>query len=111
VSKRTEIVKERLDPRDEVKFSWSGELDGKGGYLIMSNKRLVFVHEFGLLSKKYEIPLDLPYEKVANIEKAGRNKIVLTGTGEEKHSFVGRDVPMSSVESSLRALIEASKKP
>jgi hypothetical protein len=106
-----EIAKERLDPKDEVKFSWSGELDGKGGYLIMSNKKLVFVHESGFLSKKYEVPLDLPYEKVANVERAGGNKIVLTGAGGEKHSFVGRDVPMSSVEGSLRALIEASKKP
>ena len=110
MSKRMEIIKGRLDPRDEIKFSWSGELDGKGGYLIMSNRKLVFVHESGLLSKRYEVPMDLPYEKVAKVEKAGRNKIVLTGAGEERHSFVGRDVPMSSVEVSLMSLIEASKK-
>ena len=111
MSKRIEMAKERLKPEDEIKFSWVGELDGKDGYLMMSNKKLVFVHESGFLSKKYEVPLDLPYEKIANIEKVGRNKLVLTGAGEEKHSFVGRDIPLSSVEGRLKELIEASKKP
>lgn len=110
VSKRIELAKERLDPEDKIKFSWTGELDGKGGYLMMSNKKLVFVHESGFLSKRYEVPLDLPYEKIANIEKVGSNKLVLTGAADEKHSFVGRDVPLSRVEGSLRELIEASKK-
>ena len=111
MSKRLEMAKERLDSEDEIQRSWVGELDGRNGYLMMSNKKLVFVQESGFLSKKVEVRLDLPYEKIANIEKVGKHKLVLTGAGDEKHSFEGREVPMSSVENSLRELIKASKKP
>lgn len=111
MSKRLEMAKERLDSEDEIQRSWVGELDGRNGYLMMSNKKLVFVQESGFLSKKVEVRLDLPYEKIANIEKVGKHKLVLTGAGDEKHSFEGREVPMLSVESSLRELIKASKKP
>lgn len=105
------MAKERLDPEDEIRFSWTGKLDRKDGYLMMSNKKLVFVHESGFFSKKYEVPLDMPYGDIERIDKEGRNTLVITGTGGEKHVFVGSDVPISRVEGSLRELIEASKKP
>lgn len=110
MSKRMELAKERLSSEDEIKYSWTGKLDGKDGYLMLSNKKLVFVHESGFLSKKYDVPLDLPYERVVKIEREGRNKLVLTEAEDRRYNFVAH-VPLSRVESSIRDLIEATKKP
>jgi hypothetical protein len=105
------MAEKRLGPEDKIKMSWAGELDGKNGFLMMSNKKLLFMQESGFLSKKYDFPLDLPYDRIREIKPEGRNKLVLAETEDRKHSFVTYDMPVSRVEQSLRELIESTKKP
>jgi hypothetical protein len=105
------MAEKRLGPEDEIKMSWAGELDGKNGFLMMSNKKLLFMQESGFLSKKYDFPLDLPYDRIREIKPEGRNKLVLAEAEDRKHSFVTYDMPVSRVEQSLRELIESTKKP
>jgi len=105
------MAKKRLDLGDEIKSSWSGALDGKNGFLMMSNKKLLFMQESGFWRKKYDFPLDLPYEKIKDVKPEGRNKLVIADAEDRKHSFVTYDVPVSRVEQSLRELIESMEKP
>ncbi|MDH5201622.1 MAG: hypothetical protein OEW93_12095 [Candidatus Bathyarchaeota archaeon] len=105
------MAEKRLGPEDEIKTSWAGELDGKNGFLMMSNKKLLFMQESGFLSKKYDFPLDLPYDRIREIKPESRNKLVLADAEDRKHSFVTYDMPVSRVEQSLRKLIELTKKP
>lgn len=111
MSKRVELAKKRLEPEDEIKLSWTGELEGKYGYLMMSGKKLLFVHESGFLSKKYDLTLDLPYKKIVNVERVGRNKLILTEDEDRKHDFVSYEVPISRIEQNLKDFIESAKKP
>lgn len=110
-SKRIELVRNRLGPEDQIKMNWTGELDGKYGYLMLSNKKLIFVHESGFLTKKYDFPLDLPYEKIVSVEEGGRHNLILTEAEDKKYNFVTYDVPISRIGKSLKDLMESAKRP
>ncbi len=105
------MAEKRLGPEDEIKLSWAGELDGKNGFLMMSNKKLLFLQESGFLSKKYDFPLDLSYDRIKDVRPEGRNKLILADAEDRKHSFVTYDIPVSRVEQSLRKLSKSTKKP
>jgi hypothetical protein len=105
------LAKKRLEPEDDVKLSWTGELEGQNGYLMMSSKKLLFVHESGFLTKKYDFTLDLPYENIVNVERIGRNKLILTEAEDRKHNFVTYDAPLSRIENDLKEFIESARKP
>jgi hypothetical protein len=47
-----------LEPGDAIQKSYPGHLDGGSGYLIISNKRLMFQNVKGFLSKKYNITMN-----------------------------------------------------
>jgi hypothetical protein len=66
------LLEKNLELGDEIRRTYAGKLDGNGGYLCLSNRKLLFVHEEGFLRKTYNLTLDLPYDKVDNFSREGR---------------------------------------
>lgn len=100
-------ARERLEPGDEVKKSYSGRLDNRGGMLIGSNSKLIFVEEKGFLSKTYDVVLDLPYENVKECALVDRYKLRIADSEGRKHEFVS-DISASMVDNALKELMEAA---
>ncbi len=98
-----ELAKSKLEPGDQVQKTYVARLDGKYGHLMMSNTKLIFVEETGFLRKAYNLTLELPYEKIGEVN-AARNQLALTEAGGRKRSFTV-EISASLVETSLRELM------
>ncbi len=109
-SRRLEIVKERLEPEDEVQRSYTGRLDRRGGMLMASNRKLIFIEEKGFISKTHTVVLDMPYESVGEITAIDRNKLRLIDSEGGTHEF-DSDVSAKLVDKALKELMEAAKRP
>ncbi len=96
-----ELAEKNLDEGDEIQKSFQGKLDGDKGYLCLSNKKLLFVHEEGFLSKTYDLILDLPKEKIDNISHDSKYNLEITETEGKKHQFKSLDIPVSIIEKDL----------
>ncbi len=109
-SRRLEIARERLEPGDEVRKSYGGQLDDRGGMLMCSNSRLVFVEERGFLSKTYGVLLDMPHEDVRECTVVDRHRLRITDSEGRQHEFIS-DISASTVDKALKELMEAAPKP
>lgn len=81
------IAKKNLKDNDEINKSYTGRLDNENGYLVLSNKRLQFVQEDGLFTKKYGIKLDLPYDKLSKISHIDNSEIDIIDSEGKEHGF------------------------
>jgi len=104
-----DMAEKVLDHEDRIQKSYSGKLDGKNGYLMMSNRKLLFVHEKGFMKKTYDLTLDLPYGKIGKINPHGKYELEITDTDGVKHSFKAMGLNISIVEKSLEELKSPSK--
>jgi hypothetical protein len=102
--KYREIAEKNLDPGDEIEKIYPGELDGERGYIIMSDNKLMFVHEEGFLRKNYELTLDLPYESIGEIYCEGKYELDFTDIKGEKHIFKPYDMSIKYVYETLKKL-------
>ena len=98
-----EVAEKNLGRGDEIQKTWFGKLDGKHGFLLLSNEKLLFVHEKGFLHKTYDLVLDLPYDKIGKITNDGKYKLELIDIEGAKHKF-SAELPMSIIKESLEAL-------
>lgn len=108
ISKLSDLAKDRLDPEDQVQRTYRGRWDGTGGVLLLSNRRLLFVHEEGVLRKTYTLVMDIPYEKVGKFAIEGRYQLAITDVGGRKHIFTSA-LRSSIIEKSLKDLIESAR--
>jgi hypothetical protein len=92
-----------LEPGDAIQKSYPGNLDGGRGYLIISNKRLMFQNVKGLLSKKYNITMNVPLENISKVNITERNDIEI-GTTDKKYVLSTDEVPANII---LRSITEA----
>lgn len=104
--KWSDMAKKRLDPEDQVQKTWFGKIDGKGGILLLSNKKLLFVEEKGFMRTTYSLALEIPYEKIEKTTVEGRYQLAFTEVGGRRHNFTSSVVPISTIERSLKDLIE-----
>lgn len=73
-----------LEPGDAIRKSYPGRLDGGSGYLIISNKRLMFQNVKGFLSKKYNITMNVPLEGISKVVVTEGNAIEID-TADKKY--------------------------
>ena len=92
-----------LEPGDVIKKSYPGNLDGGRGYLIISNKRLMFQNVKGFLSKKYNITMNEPLENISKVDVTEGNDIEI-GTTDKKYVLKTDEVPASII---LKSITEA----
>ena len=96
-----EFAKENIDKEDEIKRSFPGKLDGESGHLIMSKKKLLFIHEEGFLHKKFDVALELPYDKIGKVWHEGEYELDLTEKDGKKHVLKTPEVPVKNIEKYL----------
>ena len=92
-----------LEPGDAIRKSYPGHLDGGRGYLIISNKRLMFQNVKGFLSKKYNITMNVPLESINKVDVTGGNDIEI-GTTDKKYVLNTDEVPANII---LKSITEA----
>ncbi len=92
-----------LEPGDAIQKSYPGNLDGGRGYLIISNKRLIFQNVKGFLSKKYNITMNVPLESISKVDVTEGNDIEI-GTTDKKYVLNTDEVPASII---LKSITEA----
>jgi len=73
------VVQKVLDKDDSIVKNYPGNSDKKHGYLVLTKKKLVFVHERGLFSKTYEVVWDVPYSGLKEFKQSDKYKIELNG--------------------------------
>ena len=98
-----------LDHEDRIQKTYPGNFDGKNGYLMMSNQKLVFVNEEGFIRKTYGLILDLPYGKIGKINPKGKYELEITDVDGVKYSFKFEEFNTSLIEKSLKELKSPSK--
>lgn len=89
-----------LEPGDAIQKSYPGNLDGGRGYLIISNKRLMFQNVKGFLSKKYNITMNVPLESISKVDVTEGNDIEI-GTTDKKYVLNTDEVPASIILKSI----------
>lgn len=92
-----------LEPGDAIQKSYPGHLDGGSGYLIISNKRLMFQNVKGFLSKKYNITMNVPLESISKVDVTEGNDIEI-GTTDKKYILNTDEVPANII---LKSITEA----
>jgi hypothetical protein len=108
-SKWREIAEKVLEHEDRIQKTYPGKLDGKNGYLMMSNRKLLFVRQEGFMHKTYDITMDLPYKKIGKINPNGKYELEITDVDSVKHSFKTEELNITIVEKSLEELKSPSK--
>lgn len=78
------VVQKVLDKDDSPVKNFPGNSDKKYGYLVLTKKKLVFVHEKGLFSKSYEVVWDLPYSGLKEFKQSDKYRIEFKG-GDKKY--------------------------
>ncbi len=101
-----EFGEKSITKDDEVKKNYTGRLNGEYGHLMLSNKKLLFVKEEGLLKKNYAVTLNLPYESVKEVKQEDRFDLKINEEAGGSYEFITDDIPVSIVEESVRELMK-----
>lgn len=85
-----------LEPGEKVILGENTKYRGTSGYLSLTNRRLIFEHESGLLTKRTYTSLDLLLQDIANVtvEGAFKKKLIISakqGQIMSRHEFSVRD--------------------
>ena len=102
-SKYLELAQKNLESGDDIEKTYSGNCDRKYGHLLMSKKKLLFVSEEGLFSKKYSLVFDIPYDKLKTNPK-GRYGLEVIDAEGKRHDLTF-DISVSTVMKSLQDLM------
>jgi hypothetical protein len=79
-------VIQRLGPGDTVQKTWSCEYNGKGGYIVLSTKKLTFIEEKGFLRKTYSMIVEIPYDTIDAITVKDSYKLeIAEGNGQKRN--------------------------
>lgn len=86
-----------LESGDAIEKSYTGTLSGKFGYLILSAKKLVFIHQKGFLRKSYETLLNTSLKNITELKSTSSYKVLLT-IDDKIHSFETEVSPKIVIE-------------
>ena len=103
MSKVIEYTRDIFGDEDEYRCCYRGNLGNKYGFLVLSNKRLLFLHERGL-SADFDKIVDVPYDKVADCSCVDRNLIAINDADGNTH-HIQTSASSKLVEQQLRELL------
>jgi hypothetical protein len=99
-----DIAVRNLDQGDEISKSYPLKLNDNDGYLLFSNKKVLFVHGEGLFRKKYELTFKLPYEKIESVSKTGKYELDITDVEGGRHKIKTFEISASRIEETFKAI-------
>ena len=82
-----EYAQKCMAPDEHLRKNYSGKLDGDYGYLMISDKKLLFVKEEGFLRKKYSAPFSLAYDKVQDVRPLDSYHLLISEKTGKSHKF------------------------
>jgi len=92
---------EHLDVDDKIQKCYDGKMEGKYGWLVISDKKILFIQEKGLLSKKYSLIYDLSRENIKEINQEGAYEIIITDISGNTFRFQTLDLRADLILESL----------
>ena len=98
-------AEKRLDEGDRIEKTYEGHLDGRFGYLFITDKKLMFEQAKGFFHRTYKFTWETPYDKIGKIAHEGRHKLEITEDDGYKHIFVTDVVLVSRIEDELNKLM------
>jgi len=98
------VLKNNLEPGDEIRKIYAGKLDGNIGYLCLSNRKLMFVKAEGFMHNIYDLTLDQNYDEIILVFCEGKFNLIISEIGGSEHKFYSFDVPASAVERSFEQI-------
>lgn len=105
VDKWLDLAKKSLETGDNAERTYPGRYEKKGGYLVLSNKKMLFVSEEGLFSKKYNLLLDISYDKIGAVAPMGDYQLELTDLAGKRYDLTF-DMNVSNVQRGLEDLMQ-----
>ena len=81
------IVEEGLGLEDKIQKTYEARLDGAYGIILMSKRKLIFITEKGIFRKRYDLVLDLPYEKIKSLRTERDYTLIIEDVVGLKYAF------------------------
>ena len=106
MSKVIEYTKNLFGEEDEYRCCYRGNYGNKHGFLVLSNKRLLFLHERGI-SADFDKVFEVPYEDLAGCNCVDRNLIAIRDADGNAHQ-VQTSASSKLVEQQIRELLPPS---
>jgi hypothetical protein len=104
-----DVALQHLAPEDKDEYNYPVRCDGKQGYLVLSQRKVLFLEEKGFISKHYDVILDIPYEHIDEITVKGHALFITEKITWSRHNIISSfDFPISTIENTLRELRDAA---
>ncbi len=100
LSKLVENARKSMGVDDKIQKTYSGRMDGKYGYLIITMNKVLFLKEEGFLSKSYATVFNLPFEKMRGYNVSDKYNLEFTDATGARKVFVS-EIPADVVSTSL----------
>ena len=92
-----EEAQRKIGKDDEILKAYEGRMDGTFGYITISNKRMMFLHEKGLFRQTVDLVLDLPYNQLGKISHVSDRTMDITEKTGEHHTFKTDIIKVSKI--------------
>ena len=96
-----EYAQKCMAPDEHLRKNYNGKLDGDYGYLMISDKKLLFVKVEGFFRKKYSAPFSLAYDKVKDVRPLDNYRMEISEKTGKTHKFE-TDLNVSHIEKAIR---------
>lgn len=82
-----ETIGKKLESGEQVLHQYRVIHDGHDGFLILSNQRIRFLEQKGIFRSKYQVSIEIPYQKVKDIYVCTSHRLALR-TIDKEYYFV-----------------------
>ena len=100
-----------LPKGDSIERTYDGRLNDDYGHLMLSKTKILFVKEEGLLRKNFSVTLNLPYEKIEEVNAEDQFKVMITKDSGERYWFLTDNIPISIVKATIEELMRNPQSP
>ena len=98
-------MEKRLEADDHIQKCYECNLNEKFGYIAISNKKVMFAREKGVLRKTVDFDLDIPTEEIESINHMSDHVFNISEKSGRRHVFKTYDVGVKIIEDLLREQI------
>ena len=102
-----DLAKRLFDSGDEIQKSYTGKIDGKYGYLIISNNKVLFLHETGFINKTYSIIYEKKRENIEKVTLEGTYELSISDILGNTFTLKTFELPAVIIRKNLEPSVEA----
>jgi len=102
-----EIAKRLLGEGDEIQKCYPGKINGRYGYLIISNKKVLFLHETGFINKTYSIIYEKKRENIEKVTLEGTYELSISDILGNTFTLTTLELPAEIIQKNLETSVEA----